>query len=101
MNLDPQDIAKSVAFNRKRSKTMPSYTVPLPGWECEWLHIGALVASNVNTTTAYTVVQFVDDDFAVIVPLSRPVCAYTVPTADLRKITLAEAAEIYANDERE
>jgi hypothetical protein len=80
--LNPADVAESVSHNRLNAGRCPSYTVPLPGaFPREGLYVGCLAKN--YSGSIYVVVDFVDE-FAVIVPLFSPVCAYTHPAASLQ-----------------
>lgn len=83
--LNPADVAESISHNRLNAGRCPSYTVPLPGaFPREGLYVGCLaVTKSALLQTIYVVVDFVDE-FAVIVPLFSPVCAYSHPIANLQ-----------------
>lgn len=82
MNLDQQDIANSVKYNQEHPGRQISYSIPLPNYD-NWLHIGAVVNSIKNADTDYVVVQFVGD-YAIVVPVNQPVCAYSIKTSSLK-----------------
>lgn len=91
--LKPEDVQAAIGFKRTHPNATWPYTIPLPGWDTCNLHIGCFARSTINTETAYTVIEL-HANFAVVVPVSDPVCAYVVKQSHLERIAISEAARI-------